>query len=99
MMKEGSKNGAKMASKVNEEINAICDSKKIGFWSQNDPKTEPKWRLKSRKFVDISGYPPKTSPRWPNELQNGAKIDPKGSQMERTWSSKRAKIEKKNREK
>ena len=29
------------------------------------------------------------------ELQHGAKMEPKGSQMERKWSSKRAKIYKK----
>ena len=28
------------------------------------------------------------------ELQNGAKMEPEGSQMERKWSSKRAKINK-----
>ena len=27
------------------------------------------------------------------ELQNGAKMEPKGSQMERKWSSKRSKID------
>ena len=89
MMKKGSQNGAKMASKVNEEINAICDSKKIGFWSQNGPKTEPKWRPESRKSVDISGYPPKTPPRRPNGgqgapkwSQNGAQREPNGEKME-----------------
>ena len=30
------------------------------------------------------------------ELQNGAKMEPKGSQMERKWSSKRAKIDEKS---
>ena len=28
------------------------------------------------------------------DLQNGAKMEPEGSQMERKWSSKRAKIDK-----
>ena len=99
-MKNGSQSGARMGSKVDQKINAIFDSKNKGFLSEHCPKTEPKWRPKSRKFVDISGYPPKTPPRRPNGgqgapkwSQNGAKIEPKGSQMERKWSSKRAKIE------
>ena len=89
MMKKGSQNGAKMASKVNEEINAIFDSRQIGFGSQNGSKTEPKWRPKSKKFVDISGYPPKTLPRRPNGgqgapkwSQNGAQREPNGEKME-----------------
>ena len=99
MMNKGSKNGSKMASKVNKKMNANFVLKNIVFWIQNGPKMEPKWRPKSRKFVDISVYPPKAPPRRPNGRQgapkwdqNGAKMEPKGSQMERKWSSKRAKI-------
>ena len=89
MMKKGSQNGAKMASKVNEKINAIFDSKNNSFWSQNGSKTEPKWRPKSWKFVDISGYPPKTPPGRPNGgygapkwSENGAQRGPTGEKME-----------------
>ena len=103
MMKKGSPNGAKMASNVNEKINAIFDSKNSSFGSQNGSKLEPKWSSKSRKFVDISGYSPKTLPGRPNGgqrvpkwSQNGDKMEPKGSQMERKLSSKRAKIDKKS---
>ena len=88
-MKKGCQTGANMALKVNEKNNAIFDWKQIGFGSQNGPKTEPKWRPNSRKFVDISGHPPKTPPRRPNGgqgppkwSQNGAQMEPKGSQME-----------------
>ena len=68
-----------MASKVNEEINAIFALNKIGFGSQTGPKMEPTWRPKSRKFVDISGYPPKTPPRRPNGGQGAPKWSPKGA--------------------
>ena len=78
-----------MGSNVNEEINAIFDSKMIGFGSQNGLKMEPKWRRESRNFVDISGYPPKTPPRRPNGgqgapkwSQNGAQREPNGEKME-----------------
>ena len=78
-----------MASKVNQKINATFDSKQIDFGSPNDPNMEPKWRPKSRKFVDISGYPPKTPPRRPNGgqgapkwSQNGGQKEPNGEKME-----------------
>ena len=71
MMKNGFKNGAKMASKFSQKTNAIFDSKNEAFWSQNGLKMEPKWRQKLKKFVDISGYPPKTPPRRPNGGQGG----------------------------
>ena len=71
-----------MSSKVNQKINAIFVSKKIAFWSQHGPKMDPKWRPKSRKFVDISGYSPKTPPRRPNGGQGPPKWSQNGAQSE-----------------
>ena len=89
IMKKGFQNGPKMTSKANQTINAIFDSIKIVFWNQNGPNMELKWRPKSRKFVDISGYSPKTLPRTPNGgqgapkwSQNGGQKEPNGEKME-----------------
>jgi hypothetical protein len=45
-VQKGIQNGAKMASKINQKIDAIFDSKKVGFGSQNGTKMEPKWTPK-----------------------------------------------------
>ena len=95
-------NGGKMASKFNQKINAIFESKNVGFGSQNGTQMEPKWTPKSRKFVDISGYPPKTPPRRPNGgqgarkwSQNGAQREPNGGKMEVKASQNGPKIDEK----
>ena len=89
LMKKGSQTGAKMASKVSQQINAIFDSKNRGSWSQNGAKMEPKSKHKAWNFVDISSYSPKTPPRWPNGgqeppkwSQNGPQREPTGEKME-----------------
>ena len=71
-----------MASKFNQKINAIFESKNVGFGSQNGTHMEPKCTPKSRKFVDISGYPPKTPPRRPNGGQGARKWSQNGAQRE-----------------
>ena len=97
-MKEGFKNGAKMAAKVNNKVKEILDSKNHSFGSQNCAKMDPKLRAKSKNFVDISGYPPKTPTRRPNGCQgapkwsqNGAQREPNGEKMEvhasQNWSN------------
>ena len=58
-----------MASKYNQKIDAIFESKNVGFGSRHGPKMELTWRPKSRNFVDIPGYPPKTPQKMP-------KVDP-----------------------
>ena len=64
----------------------------------------PKWNQNGHKNPGISWTFRATLPRRlqggqmeAKELQNGAKMEPKGSQMERKWSSKRAKIDKTTR--
>ena len=71
-----------MASKVNEKINAIFDSKNSNFRSQTGSKMEPKWSPKSWNFVDIAGYPAKTAPRRPNGSQGAPKLSQNGAQRE-----------------
>ena len=99
---KGIQNGAKIASKIDQKIDAIFDSKNVGFGSQNGTKMGPKWTPKSRKFVDISGYPPKTPPRRPNGgqgaqkwSQNGAQREPNGGKMEVKASQNGPKIDEK----
>ena len=82
LMKKGSQNGTKMGSKVNQNIDAIFDSKNSGSWSPYCAKMEPKWDHKSRNFVVISGYPSKTPPRWPNGGQGVLKWSKNGAQRE-----------------
>jgi hypothetical protein len=91
-----------MASKFNQKIDAIFESNNVGFGSQNGIKMELKWSPKSRKFVDISGYPPKTLPRRPNGgqgarkwSQNGAQREPNGGKMEVKASQNGPKIDEK----
>ena len=69
-----------MASKINQKINAFFDWKNIDFWTHNGSKMEPKWIPKSRKFVNISGYAPKTPPRRPNGGQGAPKWNQNGAQ-------------------
>ena len=64
-------------------------------------KMVPKWSQNGAQNPGISWTFRATLPRRlqggqmeAKELQNGAKMVPKGSQMERKWSSKRAKIDK-----
>ena len=47
-----------------------------------------KWVIKSVRFVDISGYPPKTPPR----RRNGTTPEPKGNHDDQHWTSNLKKI-------
>ena len=86
-----------MASKFNQKIDAIFESKMLVLGA----KMAPKWSLNGDQNPGNSWTFRATLPRRlqggqmeAKELQNGAKMEPKGSQMERKWSSKRAKIDK-----
>ena len=85
MMKQGSKMEPKWLQKLMKKSMQLLARTKIGFWSQNGLKMEPKWGPTSRNFVAfratlrrrLQGGQMEAS-----ELQNGAKMEAKGSQME-----------------
>ena len=85
-----------MASKINQKINAFFDSKNIDFWIPNGSKMEPKWTPKSENSWTFRATLPRRlqgGQMEAKELENGAKMAPKGSQMEGKWKSKRAKTD------
>ena len=58
-------------------------SPKGANWRENGVPSEPKWNKKSMKNGS-RGWEAK-------ELENGTKMEPTGTQMDRKWSSSRAK--------
>ena len=69
---------------------SVLGANMVPTWSQNgDQNPGISWTFRATLPRRLQGGQMEAK-----ELQNGAKMEPKGSQMERKWSSKRAKIDK-----
>ena len=73
-----------MASKFNQKINAIFESKNVGLGSQHGTKMEPKSRPKIEEIRGHFGLPSQ-------DASKEAKWRPRSSKMEPKWRPKGAK--------